>query len=142
MPLLEQVLEKYPKDVKAVFKNFPLRNHKLARPAAIAALAADKQDKFWEFHDLLFENYRGLSEEKIGEIAQKLGLDMEKFAADKRDPQILNMIRRDVSDGQRAGVSGTPTVFVNGRLLRNRSLRGFQTLIDKSLKKTSSGKDN
>ena len=141
MPLLEQVLETYPKDVKVVFKNFPLRNHKFARPAAIAALAAGKQGKFWEFHDLLFENYAHLSEEKIREISQKLSLDIDKFEKDKKDPQILKLIRRDVTDGLRAGVRGTPTVFVNGRLLRNRNLAGFQTLIDKALKKASRGQD-
>ena len=141
MPLLEQVLEKNPKDVKVVFKNFPLRNHKFARPAAIAALAAGKQGKFWEFHDLLFENYAHLSEEKIREISQKLSLDIDKFEKDKKDPQILKLIRRDVTDGLRAGVRGTPTVFINGRLLRNRNLAGFQTLIDKALKKASRGQD-
>jgi protein-disulfide isomerase len=54
VPVLEQVLEKNPNQVKLVFKNFPLRNHKFAMEAAIAALAAEKQGKFWEFHDLLF----------------------------------------------------------------------------------------
>ena len=131
----------YPKDVKVVFKNFPLRNHKFARPAAIAALAAGKQGKFWEFHDLLFENYAHLSDETIREISQKLSLDIDRFEKDKKDPQILKLIRRDVTDGLRAGVRGTPTIFVNGRLLRNRNLAGFQTLIDKALKKASSGQD-
>jgi protein-disulfide isomerase len=140
VPLLEQVLEKYPEGVKVVFKNFPLRNHKFAGKAAIAALAADKQGKFWEFHDLLFENYNRLSDEKIKEIAEKLGLDMEKFEKEQKDPQILKKINRDMSEGQRAGVRGTPTVFANGRLLRNRSLEGFQILIDKALKKTRTAK--
>jgi protein-disulfide isomerase len=140
VPLLEQVLEKYPEDVKVVFKNFPLRNHKYARKAAIAALAADKQGKFWEFHDLLFENYNRLSDERIKKIAEELGLDMEKFGKDQKDPQILKLINRDMSEGRSAGVRGTPTVFANGRLLRNRSLEGFQALIDKALNKVSKGK--
>ena len=86
MPLLEQVLEKYPNEVKMVYKNFPLRNHRFARPAAIAALAAERQGKFWEFHDLLFENYNRLSAEKIQEIARELNLDMDKFEQDQKDP--------------------------------------------------------
>jgi len=57
MPTLEQVLEKYPKEVRVVELNFPLNKHKLARPAAAAALAAGKQGKFWESHKLLFDNY-------------------------------------------------------------------------------------
>ena len=140
MPTLEQVLEKYPKDVKLVYKNFPLRNHSFARQAAIAAIAAEKQGKFWEFHDLLFKNYNRLSAEKIQEIARELNLNMEEFEKDQKDPQILALISRDFSEGNRVGVRGTPTLFVNGRLLKDRSFAGFQALIEKELKKASPGK--
>jgi protein-disulfide isomerase len=136
VPELEQVLEKFPNQVKLVFKNFPLiRNHKFAMPAAIAALAAEKQGKFWEFHDLLFKDYSQLNEEKIKEIAQQLKLNMKKFEKDRKDPQIMAMINRDIAEGNQVGVRGTPTVFINGRLLRNRSMAGFQELIEKALKK-------
>jgi protein-disulfide isomerase len=134
VPVLEQVLEKYPNQVKLVFKNFPLRNHKFAMEAAIAALAAKKQEKFWEFHDLLFKNYNRLNEQKVKEIAQQLNLDMEKFEKDRKDPQLMALITRDLTDGSQAGVRGTPTIFINGRLLRNRSMAGFQELIEKALK--------
>jgi len=129
------VLEKYPNQVKLVFKSFPLRNHKFAMPAAIAALAAEKQGKFWEFHDLLFKDFNRLNEQKVKEIAQQLNLDMEKFEKDRKDPRIRAMINRDLAEGNRVGVRGTPTVFINGRLLRNRSMAGFQELIEKALKK-------
>ena len=135
MPVLEQVLEKNPNQVKLVFKNFPIRNHKFALPAAIAALAADKQGKFWEFHDQLFKDYNRLNEQKVKEIAQQLKLDMVKFEKDRKDPRIRAMINRDMAEGNRAGVRGTPTVFINGRLLRNRNPAGFQELIEKALKK-------
>jgi protein-disulfide isomerase len=135
VPVLEQVLEKNPNQVKLVFKNFPLRNHKFAMSAAIAALAAEKQGKFWEFHDLLFKDYNRLNEQKVKEIAQQLNLDMEKFDKDQQDPQIRAMNNRDLAEGNRAGVGGTPTIFINGRLLRNRSMAGFQELIEKALKK-------
>ena len=135
MPVLEQVLEKNPNQVKLVFKNFPLRNHKSAMPAAIAALAAEKQGKFWEFHDLLFKDYNRLNEQKVNEIAQKLKLDIKKFEKDRKDPRIIELIRRDILEGNQAGVRGTPTIFINGRLLRNRSPAGFQELIEKALKK-------
>ena len=134
MPELEQVLERYPNQVKLVFKNFPLSIHKFSMQAAIAALAAEKQGKFWEFHDLLFKEVNHLNEQKIEEIAQQLKLNMEEFNKDRKDPQITAMINRDITEGNQAGVRGTPTVFVNGRLLQHRGMEGFQELIEKALK--------
>ena len=119
--------------MKLVFKNFPLRNHKFAWPAAIAALAASKQGKFWELHDQLYENYNRLSDQKIREIAQQVGLDMEKFDKDMNDPKLKAMVERDFQEGARAGVRGIPTIFVNGRQLKNRSFQGFQAAIEKEL---------
>ena len=135
MPVLEQVLEKYPQDVKVVFKNFPLQNHKYAMKAAIAALAADSQGKFWEFHDLLFKNYNKLNDQKIQDIAVTLNLNLEEYEKKKKDPAVQTQVRRDLADGRRAGVRGTPTIFINGIRLRDRSLKGFQTAIDKQLQK-------
>ena len=135
MPVLEQVLEKYPNDVKVAFKHFPLRNHKFAMKAAIASLAAEGQGKFWQFHDLLFENYNKLNDEKIKEISVTVGLNQEEYEKKKKDPAIQQRVNQDLSDGRRAGVRGTPTVFINGIRLRDRSLKGFQAAIDKQLKK-------
>ena len=129
------MLDKNPETVNVVFKNFPLAMHKSAGPAAAAAIAANKQDKFWEFHDKLFENMRTLSDAKYQEIAAELELDLEKFNADLKDPAIQALIARDMKNGREAGVRGTPTIFVNGRLLKNRSLAGFQQKIDSELKK-------
>ncbi len=133
MPLLEQVLEKNPKTVKIVFKNFPIRSHKFARKAAVAALAADRQGKFWEFHDELFNNYNRLNEEKVQEIAAKLKLNKAQFEKDRKDPLLLEQVRHDFNEGIQAGVRGVPAVFVNGRKLKDRSLKKFQALIDKEL---------
>lgn len=119
--------------MKLVFKNFPLRNHKFAWPAAIAALAANKQGKFWELHDQLYENYNRLSDQKIREIAQQVGLDMEKFDQDMKDPELKAIVERDFQEGARVGVRGIPTIFVNGRQLKNRSFQGFQAAIEKEL---------
>jgi len=135
LPLLEQVLEKYPKEVSLVFKNFPLRNHRFARKAAIAALAANMQGKFWEFHDRLFNNYNRLSDQKIREVAHELGLNEKKFEEQMKDPKILARLKQDIRDGAGAGVRGIPTIFINGRLLKNRTLKGFQAVIDKELEK-------
>jgi protein-disulfide isomerase len=129
------VFEQNKNEVKIVFKNFPLRNHKFAGPAAIAALAANNQGKFWELHDQLYENYNRLNDQKIRELAQQVGLNMEEFDQDMKDPELKAIVGRDFQDGARAGVRGIPTIFVNGRLLRNRSFQGFQAAIEKELGK-------
>ena len=103
--------------------------------AATAALAAESQGKFWEFHDLLFKNYNNLNDQKIREIALELGLDQTEFEKKMKDPKITEMIRQDVREGVQAGVRGTPTIFINGRRLEDRSLRGFQAVIDGELQK-------
>jgi protein-disulfide isomerase len=129
------LLEKYPNDVKLVVKHFPLPSHKFARPAAIAALAAHKQGKFWEFHVKLLENYRSLNDKKIEEIAIELKLDMEKFTADQKSPDISALIARDIQNGKAIGVRGTPTIFLNGKRVKNRSMQGFQQMIEAELSK-------
>jgi len=140
VPLLEQVLEKNPAKVKVVYKNFPLQIHKFAQKAAAAALAADRQGKFWPFHDRLFDNYNQLSDQKIQEIAASLGLNMETFNNDLKNPAIQAKIRQDFQEGNQAGVRGTPAVYINGRVLKNRTLAGFQEIIDRELAKTGGKK--
>jgi protein-disulfide isomerase len=129
------VLEKYPNDVKLVVKHFPLPMHSYARKAAVAALAAAKQGKFWEIHEKLFANQRDLSDGKVEAIVQDLGLNMEQFNQDLKDPTIASMIDRDMNNGRAAGVQGTPTIFVAGKLFNQRSLQGFQQAIEVELKK-------
>ena len=111
----------------------PLRFHKFADPAARAALAAGEQGKFWEFHDELFAA-ETLSDEVIKETALKLGLDMTRFEADMNSPAIKQKISKDLRDAQAAGVTGTPTIFINGQRLKNRSPQGFQAMINEALK--------
>ena len=113
--------EKYPNDVKLVIKHFPLSIHEYARKAAIAALAAGKQGKFWEFHEKLFANQKDLNDTKVEAIAGELGLDMEKFKKDLQDPAIASVIDRDMNDGLKANVQGTPSIFINGKLLNQRN---------------------
>jgi len=133
VPLLEQVLEQNHDTVKIVFKNMPLRFHKFADPAARAALAAGEQGKFWEFHDQLF-TVEKLSDQVIRDTAVKLGLDMARYEADMNSPAIKQKISKDIRDAQKAGVTGTPTIFINGQRLKNRSPQGFQALINEALK--------
>lgn len=140
-PLLGQVLEKYPNDVKLVFKHFPLRSHRFALKAALAAVAAHRQGRFWDFHDRLFQNYNRLNEEKIQEISTELSLDQERFQNDMRDPQIKAIVQKDLEDGTRAGVGGTPTVFLNGKRLRSLNPQEIQKAVGKLLGKTRKGSE-
>lgn len=117
-----------------VFKNFPLRSHKFADEAARAALAAHKQGKFWEYHEKIFENYRSLSEAKLQKFANDLQLDMNKFNQDMNSSEVLNIIKRDINEGIKAGVRGTPSIFINGKLLENRSIQGFEEKIRAELR--------
>ena len=128
------MFEKNPGKVKIVFKNFPISSHKFAVAAALAALAADRQGKFWEFHDELFNNYNRLNEGEIQEIAAKLQLNMAQFEKDRKDPLLLEQVRQDYNPGIQAGIRSVPSVFINGRKLKQRSLDGFQELIDQELK--------
>jgi len=140
VPLLKQVLEAYSGKARLVFKNFPLGMHKNARNASVAALAADRQEKFWPLHDLLFENYKQLSPGKIRELAEQAGLDMEQFDQDRKDPALQQMINEDLQEGQKVGVRGTPTIFINGRRLQKRNLAGFKQIIEEELAKATAKK--
>lgn len=136
-PVLDEVHQAFPEKVRIVFKNFPLvRIHRFAVPAALAALAAEDQGQFWPFHDRLFQNFSQLSAQKVEEIRQELNLDAERFKAKMQDPALQGLVRRDLEEGNAAGVSGTPTVFINGKTYRGaRSLEGFRQAIDDELAK-------
>ena len=134
-PTLDQVLEAYPDKVKLVFKNFPLSFHKQAKNASKAAFAAGEQGKYWEMHDLVFENFNELSEAKFKELASKLGLDMEKFMKDYNSDKYDAQIQQDIKLGMSIGVRGTPALFLNGKRMGARSFEVFKTLIEGHLKK-------
>ncbi len=133
--IVDEVLKQYPKDVKFVMKQFPLRQiHPNAEPAAEAAIAAGKQGKFWEMHDELYKNGRNLSPETIKGIAEKIGLDMKKFDADRQSDEVKKQIDAELALGQQVDVRGTPSIFVNGKVLQNRSVDGMKAQIDQELK--------
>jgi protein-disulfide isomerase len=101
--------------MRFVFRNFPLTTvHPHAERAAEAAEAAGAQDKFWEMHDLLFENHQALEDEDLTEYAARAGLDSTRFVRDMREGRYLNRLREDFLSGARSGVNGTPTFFING----------------------------
>jgi protein-disulfide isomerase len=129
--------DKYKNQLKIVIKHFPLTSHKFARKAAQASLAAHKQGKFWEFHTKLFENYQSINDGKIVQIAGELKLDIEKFQSDMNLPEIQRIINRDIQNGRRIGVRGTPTIFINGKRTIVRNPDEFMEKIDSELKKIS-----
>jgi len=133
------VLEKYPNEVKLIFKNFPLTKHRFAKRAAMAAFAARRQGRFWEYHDLLFENFERLSDQKIWQIARELGLDLERFEKDMKDLVLVAKINQDIRLGARAGVRGTPTIFINGRVSRAKTLKGLQGAVEKEVARIGKG---
>jgi len=129
------LLEKYPQQVRLVFKNYPLRSHRFARAAATAALAAHAQGRFWEFHDELFASYSKLSEAKVEEIRARLKLDKKDFDVQRKAPQVTGLIQKDIRSGSEAGVRATPSVFINGRFQKKRSLEGLSAAVDAELRR-------
>jgi len=99
------------------YKMLPLDIHPLAKDAALAGLAANRQGKFFELTALLFDNQESISKELIRALAQKAGLDMAKFDADLADPTLMKLLERDLAESTRAKITGTPAFFVNGYAL-------------------------
>lgn len=115
IPELNAVLKAYPTQVKLIFKQYPLEMHSHADLAAAAAIAAQKQGKFWQMHDSLFQHHDDLSRANILALAKANGLDMQKFEEDLDSTAVRETVVRDVQDGDHAGVEGTPTIFINGQ---------------------------
>ncbi|VAW39907.1 hypothetical protein MNBD_DELTA03-1335 [hydrothermal vent metagenome] len=133
-PLFEQILNKDPDTVKIVYKNFPLNIHRYAAAAALAATAADMQGKFWQYHDLIFENYQSLSIKKLISFARRLDLNIPQFKKDMNSNAAKLKVGRDYEEGRRLKVTGTPTIFIDGRLVRERSFDNIQKMIDEELR--------
>ena len=132
---LREALKAYPNDVKLVFKDFPLQFHQHAQNAARAAHAAGEQGKYWQMHDLIFGNFNSLSEDKFKEFATKIGLDMNKFAADYSSNKYDLKIQQSIQLGESADVRATPTLFINGKRMQGRAFNDFKQAIDTILKK-------
>jgi protein-disulfide isomerase len=129
-----QVLEAYPKEVKFVYKNYPLPFHKQAMPAAKAAVAAGEQGKFFEMHDLIFANYRALNDEAYVKWAGEIGLNVDQFKTDMASPKTQAFIETEMKQASANSVRGTPTIFINGKKPQGRSLELYKQMIDDALK--------
>lgn len=117
-PLLEKVLQRYPSEIRFVYKNFPLSAHKYAEKAARAAVAAGKQGKFWEMHHKLFElqeQDQKPEDSALGRLASQLGLDAKKFDDDLGSEAVADEVDRDRKQGEALGLKSTPLIYINGR---------------------------
>ena len=135
---LEDLRKQYPNDLRVVFVNQPLPFHNNAKPAAIAALAANKQGKFWEMYNKLFSNQQQLSDENYKKWAQEIGLDAKKFEADLKDADVAKAVERDMAMATALGVRGTPGFFINGvNVSGAQPIENFKKIIDEQITKAN-----
>jgi len=139
MPQLQEVLRAYPTQVRLFFKQFPLDIHSQAALAAAAAVAAQKQGKFWQMHDALFASHRDLSRPTILALASAIGLDVKRFEADLDSQEVRRAVARDQADGVDIGVMSTPTLFIDGQHYNgNIRLDVLKPILDAELKHPAS----
>ena len=134
-PTLKQLLERYPGKVRLAYRDFPLDSiHPQARRAAEAARCASDQGKFWEYHDVLFTQSPQLALEDLRRYAGQVGLDITKFDGCLAAGVHKTTVQRDLDEGNRLGITGTPAFFINGRTLTGaQPLEAFARLIDQEL---------
>lgn len=135
-PVVKQLEEKYKDDLLVVNRYFPLPGHKNGMNAALAVEAAGLQGKYWEMHDILFENQETWGEQSVSKpssletYAEQIGLDMEQFRTDRNSDTVKERVTRDKDSGEALGVTGTPSFFLNGQRISNpKTLEDFETLI-------------
>jgi protein-disulfide isomerase len=134
-PILDEVLRRYPQDVRLVFRHLPLESiHPRARAAAEASGCAHDQGRFWEFHDRVFESQQALTDADLREHAEALGLELEVYDACVTAHTHREGVTADVEAAQAAGISSTPAFVINGVLLKGaRPVGAFERLIDREL---------
>ena len=138
---INATLKAYPNDVRLIFKQYPLDSHPAAAISAAASLAAHRQGKFWPMHDVMFANRSKLSRQSFLAWAKEIGLDMNRFTADLDSDAIKKAVLRDQADGDKAGVEGTPTVFLNGqRYNGDLAPDAIKSVIDGELKRLAAKK--
>lgn len=130
-PTMKELMDKHPGEIKFIYKNFPLSFHANAKPAAAAAIAAQKQGKFWEYRYALASHSRELGDSIYVEVAKQIGLNIEQFKKDMvLDSAMMARIDKDFQLGVKVGVQGTPNFYINGK----RQDRFSPELVEKMLK--------
>ena len=138
--VLNQLKMDYPDNVVFIYRNFPLPQHKNAKPAAYAVEAAARQGKFWEMHNLIFENQTNWSDKNVADslfenYAKQLNIDIERYRNDIKDPQISRKVDGQLVSGEKLNITGTPTFFLNGKQIQANNIDEFKEKIDAELKK-------
>lgn len=123
-PVLRKLVDQFRGRANLVFKHFPLGGHERAKEAAIAVEAAHQQGKFWEMHDLVFTNQTKLSDADLVAYAKEIGLDIPRFKKDLADEKVKAAVEADRAEGDKLDIQGTPTVYVNGRLVNDQLFGG------------------
>lgn len=134
--IVSDIKKKYGSKVRIVFKNFPLPMHQEAEPASQAALCVHEQskDKFWKYHDILFENQSKLEAESLVKHAKAAGVDEKKFKECFDSKKYAEAVKKDLSYGEKLGVRSTPTFFINGQLMAGAlPIEQFSEVIDEEL---------
>jgi protein-disulfide isomerase len=137
-----KLYEKYVKDgtLRIEWRDFPYRGRESVN-AAVAARAAQAQGRFWEYHDLLFDSqFSGYSDENLIALAGEAGLDAQRFERDYQSARYEPLVRADFQKGLNAGVNGTPTFFINGKMLVGLQPVGvFEDVIEDARRKAEDG---
>jgi len=116
-PAVKRLLERFAGSVRLVYRHFPLEEvHPHAMRAALVAETAGAQGRFWQMHDVLFENQRHLKLRQLRGYAEKLELDLERYDAEMNDELYLQRVREHIESGNHSGVRATPAFFINGRI--------------------------
>src|SRR5262249_29148804 len=134
--MLQTLLESYGNSVRVVFRDFPMDSHPGAKVAAEAARCANDQGKFWEYHDVLFANQGKLSPDALTQYAKQVSLDADLFSTCLSSRKHQAGVERDIEDGRKVAVQGTPTFFINGRaVVGAQPIESFRAIIDEELSK-------
>jgi protein-disulfide isomerase len=135
-------VESYVEDgtLRLEWRDFPYLGQESVN-AALAARAAQEQGKFWEYHDLLYENQSGgFSDERLVELAREAGLDVERFEEDLASGRFEQAVAEDFREGQRTGITGTPTFLINGRVLAGLQTQGvYESAIEQAKEEAERG---
>ena len=133
-PVLERIVNEFGDRVRLVMRDFPLSQHANARKAAEAAEAAREQNKYWEYAAVLFRNQSALGVDKLRQYASEVGLDRARFDASLDSGKFVEKVQRDVVDGHKLGINGTPTLYINGQRIADNSYESVKAAIETALK--------
>jgi protein-disulfide isomerase len=142
VPTLKQVEQKFGDSVRIVYRQFPITSiHPFAFKAAEASLCAHEQGKFWELHDLMFQDQKKLAVPDLKEKARRLGLDSKKFDGCLDSGRFVEQVQKDQAEAQRSGVTGTPAMFINGSYVEGGSVpfSKLESVIRKELSRSKPG---